>query len=147
MLALGKYVVFLFAIFSLVDSSAQTPKVNKKNLTFFYTPNELPQVLCQHTKKRPNSHTWIVKCPFYKKVKVFSVHLIIREKLRETKPTTWYEVLYWVSNRPEDRSVSEFTGTSMNLFFDDYNPVLRKFSLGQMVDNGYADLNLIYRPL
>jgi len=119
--------------------------IKPEMLKFIYQPTEDTASNCTHEIENEMSGDWVVKCPYYSKVKEFSVHLLIRRAVRTRKPSTWYEVLYWVTNRIPGQSRREFTGTTLNFYTEDPS-TLSGFTLGQHVDNSYADLKMTFKP-
>lgn len=117
-------------------------EITRDMISFKYVPNEVPSSKCTHEIENPNTRSWKVKCPFFSKIKEFNVHLRVRKyHSSRRKPQDKYEVLYWVTNRVEDRPVREFTGTTLWFNFED-TTVPHSIKIGQHVDNSYASLSL-----
>ncbi|MBK25704.1 MAG: hypothetical protein CME70_17025 [Halobacteriovorax sp.] len=131
--------VTLISLLFMTNLSAY--EITKEMISFKYQPTELPASKCTHEITNPMSGSWTVKCPFFNTVKEFSVHLRARLYEKNYKPRHRYEVLYWVTNRIEDRPVREFTGTTLWFNFED-KTIPHSVRLGQHVDNSYASLDL-----
>ena len=110
-------------------------------LKFRYQPNEDAASECSHRLMDPVLNDWHVKCKYYRQVKEFVVHLIVRNYKRQSIPRHSYEVLYWVTNRIPGAKVPEFTGTTLWFNFEK-ETVPYSIKMGQQVDNSYASLDL-----
>jgi hypothetical protein len=116
-------------------------EIKKEMISFIYAPNEDRSYPCRHEVTNPMSGDWTVKCPYYNDVKEFSVHLVVRKYSKNTKPQSAYEILYWVTNRRPNSGGREFTGSSFMLSLEEKS-YPNTFKMGQMVDNGFAHLDL-----
>jgi hypothetical protein len=132
---------YIIGLFLLSFSPVFAIEITSEMISFRYTPNELPFVNCSHHPTRAGNGDWTVKCLFYKQVKEFSVHLVAKKHLRHQKPATRMELLYWVTERTPFLGPAHYSGTT--LFFQmEERSTPYSFQVGQMVDNGYAHLDL-----
>lgn len=123
---------WLFLFVSLLAPCAQA----EPELRFSYVPNEgAAAAQCTHERIR-DLPDWQVTCPFFGEKKIFTAHVIVRERPRPDQ--NFLEILYWVS--APGRS-TRFHSTSALLKINGPGR-LDSLSLAQGVENDYASLVL-----
>lgn len=137
------HLILSLILICLVDYRGQSQSIyNFEKLSFTYQPNEDKEYECIHEVENRLTNSWVISCPYYQSVKIFSVHLVVKKIERQIKPKTKLEILYWVTNRENNSKLPEFTGSTVwiDLAEQNWTEAIR---LSQHVDNGLASLDVM----
>lgn len=137
--------VFFVFIMLLGLNAFADEKVMLEQLKFRYQPMSFEGADCNYTRS-PRSGDFHVKCESKYHKKEFSVHLVLKRYFSSDPKTTGFQVLYWVTNRTADKmpkGKNEYTGSSMMFTIKD-DVKAKTLKMGQMVDNGYAHLDMTF---
>ena len=134
--------LFSTQLWAVLSPVASIP-VTDSNLSFEYTSSDGEiSMSCKHSQVRYDLPDWQVVCGKGTKLeKKFGVHFVIYRGSRSVEPKTWYEVLYWVTDR--QNSIPLFSSTSMTVNLSG-NTSTHSIRLYQSVENDYASLIINY---
>ena len=134
-------------LFSSLVWAAPSPlaglPVTDANLSFEYTSNDGEITLsCKHSQVQYDLPDWSVVCGKGTKLeKKFGVHFVVTRGNRPTEPKTWYEFLYWVTDRQKPSPIFSSSSMTINL---NGNVTTHSIRLYQSVENDYASLIINY---
>lgn len=138
----------MFALlFSSLVWAAPSPiagiPVNDSHLSFEYTSNDGEiNLKCKHSQVKYDLPDWDVVCGKGTKLeKKFGVHFVVTRGSRPVEPKTWYEFLYWVTDR--QNTVRFFSSSSMTINLNE-DVTTHSIRLYQSVENDYASLIINY---
>lgn len=137
-------VVFCSLIQVSLAQSTQRVPIDEGHLKFRYSSQDGEfQLECSHKRIR-DLPDWEVICKNEVGIrKVFAAHIVLNKGRRlnnEVKPSRWYELLYWVTDR-KAQNAPRFHSSSLILQASDESEI-NQFQLHQGVENDYASLIL-----
>lgn len=125
--------------------SIGTKEIKEDDVTFTWMSADGEITLkCAHVYDKPDAWDWDVYCgKGTNMLRIYRVHLLVRQYSKETTNKKALEILYWVTDR--NQATPKFNSTSQWIQLRGQAD-LDFFNMSVGVENDYGTLDVTYRP-
>jgi hypothetical protein len=136
---------FSFAVPLPGFKSIGTKEIKEDDMTFRWTSADGEISLnCAHVYDKPDAWDWDVYCgKGTNMLRVYRIHLLVREYAKESANKKAFQILYWVTDRNQEKP--KFNSTSQWIQLNGQAD-LDFFNLSVGVENDYGTIDVTYKP-